>query len=108
LKRLLSLSPLTWGLKIKTYHWGKTGAKVYLAMDGILKTLDFRKMIEFLLEEGYQVEGIDMKGHGLSDGKHTALPEFRDNFKKLLREKWTIRNSHWLFFGRNRRWFNVK
>jgi pimeloyl-ACP methyl ester carboxylesterase len=69
------------GFKIKTYHWGKAGPKVLLSHGWNSKTLDFRRMIESLLDQGYQVEGIDMKGHGLSDGKHTALPEFRDILK---------------------------
>ncbi len=38
-------------------------------------------MIEAFLAQGYVVEGIDMKAHGASEGKHTALPEFRDMLK---------------------------
>ncbi|MEQ8237588.1 MAG: alpha/beta hydrolase [Cyclobacteriaceae bacterium] len=69
------------GVKIMTYQWGDSGPKVLLSHGWNSKILDFRRMIESLLDQGYQVEGIDMKGHGLSDGKHTALPEFRDILK---------------------------
>jgi len=69
------------GYKIVTYHWGNSGPKVLLSHGWNSKILDFRRMIEALLDHGYQVEGIDMKGHGLSDGKHTTIPEFRDLLK---------------------------
>jgi len=38
-------------------------------------------MINKFLAEGYQVEAIDMRAHGNSQGKHTAMPEFRDIIK---------------------------
>lgn len=69
------------GHKIKTYRWGEHGPKILLSHGWRSKIVDFRKMIETLVEQGYVVEGIDMKAHGQSEGKHSALPEFRDILK---------------------------
>lgn len=69
------------GYKVTSYRWGTSGPKVLLAHGWRSKTADFRRMIEALLAQGYVVEGIDMKAHGASEGKHSALPEFRDMLK---------------------------
>jgi esterase/lipase len=70
------------GNEITTYKWGTEGPKVLLVHGWSSKTADFRRIIEAFVEKGYVVEGIDMKAHGASDGKHTALPEFRDILKE--------------------------
>lgn len=67
--------------KIATYRWGTTGPKVLLCHGWRSKVADFRRMIEALVEQGYVVEGIDMKAHGNSEGEATALPEFVEIFK---------------------------
>lgn len=69
------------GQKIVHYRWGSGGPKVLLCHGWRSKAADFRRMVEALVEAGYTVEGIDMPGHGKSEGKHTALPEFRDILK---------------------------
>lgn len=69
------------GFKIAGYRWGTAGPKILLTHGWRSKIADFRRMIEFLVEAGYVVEGLDMKAHGLSEGKHTALPEMRDIIK---------------------------
>lgn len=70
---------------IVSYTWGHShSAKVLLCHGWRSKTVDFRKMILGLLDAGFCVEGIDMKAHGLSQGKQTALPEFRDIIKAHL------------------------
>ncbi len=71
------------GDKIISYKWGAgTGKPSVLFCHGWRsKTADFRRMINAFLEQGYTVEGIDMRAHGQSQGKHTALPEYRDILK---------------------------
>ncbi|MEQ9402598.1 MAG: alpha/beta hydrolase [Cyclobacteriaceae bacterium] len=72
------------GDTIQAYRWGTEGPKVLLCHGWRSKIADFRRMIEAFLEEGYVVEGIDMRAHGRSEGKHTALPEYRDIIKNHL------------------------
>ena len=69
------------GHQLVNYTWGEKGPKVLLGHGWQSKVADFRKMITVLVKQGYVVEGIDMKAHGRSEGKHTALPEFRDILK---------------------------
>ncbi|MEM9896428.1 MAG: alpha/beta hydrolase [Bacteroidota bacterium] len=69
---------------IKWYRWGTKGPKVLLCHGWRSKAADFRKMINKLVAEGYIVEAIDMRAHGNSQGRHTALPEFRDILKKHI------------------------
>lgn len=66
---------------IKAYRWGTEGPRVLLCHGWRSKTADFRRMVEAFVEAGYVVEGIDMRAHGQSEGKHTALPEYRDIIK---------------------------
>lgn len=70
------------GQKIIHYRWGNSGPKILLSHGWRSKAADFRRMIEALVAEGYIIEGIDMVAHGKSEGKHTALPEFRDILKE--------------------------
>ncbi|RED98023.1 alpha/beta hydrolase [Marinoscillum furvescens] len=65
------------GHKITTYRWGEQGPKVLMCHGWRSKMADFRRMIEALVAAGYVVEGLDMTAHGKSEGKHSALPEFR-------------------------------
>ncbi|MEO9870168.1 alpha/beta hydrolase [Ekhidna sp.] len=67
---------------IKCYQWGEEGPKILLCHGWRSKGADFRRMINSLVADGYVVEAIDMRAHGNSEGKHTALPEFRDIIKK--------------------------
>ncbi|WP_436514857.1 alpha/beta fold hydrolase [Ekhidna sp. To15] len=69
---------------IKSYRWGQEGPKVLLCHGWRSKASDFRRMINTLLEKGYRVEAIDMRAHGNSQGKQTALPEFRDIIKQHI------------------------
>lgn len=69
------------GHKVVHYRWGTSGPKILLSHGWRSKVADFRRMIEALVDQGFVVEGIDMKAHGQSEGKQTALPEFRDILK---------------------------
>lgn len=67
--------------KIQHYRWGTEEPKILVSHGWRSKATDFRRMIEALVDAGYVVEGIDMVAHGISEGKHTAIPEFRDILK---------------------------
>ncbi|WP_421764097.1 alpha/beta hydrolase [Ekhidna sp.] len=69
---------------IKHYRWGTTGPKVLLCHGWRSKAADFRRMINAFVTKGYQVDAIDMRAHGNSQGKHTAMPEFRDIIKNHI------------------------
>lgn len=71
------------GYEIVTYRWGTGTKKVLLSHGWNSKIADFRAMIEALVNAGYTVEGTDMKAHGNSEGKRTALPEMRDILKNF-------------------------
>lgn len=69
---------------IKSYRWGSEGPKILLCHGWRSKTADFRKMIQAFVSAGYVVEGVDMRAHGQSEGKNTALPEYRDILKNHM------------------------
>ena len=71
------------GCRIAHFRWGNSSKKILLSHGWNSKIADFRKMIEHLVLSGYQVEGLDIKGHGLSEGDRSALPEIL----QLLSEK---------------------
>lgn len=75
------------GCNIVRYQWGSSERKVLLSHGWNSKIADFRRMIEHLVQAGFQVEGIDMKAHGKSEGDHTALPEMMDILKSYYLER---------------------
>ncbi len=81
LKEAVVYKTIYQGHQIYTYRWGTSGPKVLLSHGWRSKVADFRRMISALVAQGYVVEGIDMKAHGQSGGKHTALPEFTEILK---------------------------
>lgn len=72
------------GDKLVTYRWGTEGPRVLLCHGWRSKTADFRRMIEAYLEAGFVVEGVDLRAHGLSEGKHTALPEYVEILREYI------------------------
>ncbi len=72
------------GDKIITYRWGTKGPTVLLCHGWRSKAADFRRMIESYLAAGYVVEAVDCRAHGQSEGKHSAMPEFRDIIKEHI------------------------
>lgn len=81
LKEAVVYKTIYQGYQIYAYRWGTSGQKVLLSHGWRSKIADFRRMISALVAQGYVVEGIDMKAHGQSGGKHTALPEFTEILK---------------------------
>ncbi|MFZ9046340.1 MAG: alpha/beta fold hydrolase [Cyclobacteriaceae bacterium] len=86
--RRAKMSPITYkNCKIVHFQWGQSDRKVLLSHGWNSKIADFRRMIEHLEEAGFQVEGIDMKAHGKSEGTNTALPEIIDILKNFYQKK---------------------
>lgn len=69
------------GDRIISYKWGTSGPRVLLCHGWRSKTADFRRLIEAFQLAGYVVEGLDLRAHGNSEGKHTALPEYKEILK---------------------------
>lgn len=84
MKKAKTLQSHYQGDTIKSYQWGSSSRKVLLCHGWRSKIADFRRMTEALVDAGFQVEGVDMRAHGNSDGKHTAAPEFRDMIKNHI------------------------
>ena len=74
------------GDKIVSYRWKGAGPRVLFCHGWRSKAADFRKMIQAFLNEGYEVEAIDCRAHGHSEGSHSALPEFRDIIKDHIEQ----------------------
>jgi esterase/lipase len=72
------------GDRIVTYRWGKGEHRVLLVHGWRSKVADFRRMIEALTAAGYEVHGFDLRAHGHSEGKHTAVPEYRDMIRNYI------------------------
>jgi pimeloyl-ACP methyl ester carboxylesterase len=72
------------GDRIVTYRWGANGPKVLLCHGWRSKSADFRRFVEAYLEAGFVVESFDMRAHGQSAGKHTAMPEYVEILKDFI------------------------
>ena len=70
--------------RIATYKWGQSDRKILLCHGWRSKSADFRNFIKSYLGAGFEVHAIDMPAHGHSEGKHTALPEFKNVIKKYI------------------------
>lgn len=98
LAKSATITPFTYrGHTLNHYRWGveNQGPKALLVHGWRSKAVDFRRMILILLELGYTVDGIDMKAHGKSEGRHTALPEFYE----VLQQKATQTGPYDLMVG---------
>jgi hypothetical protein len=73
------------GNTIFHYQWGDSQRRILLAHGWNSKISDFRKIINTLVRDGFQVEGIDMPGHGKSGGKHTSAGEMMDIISAQLK-----------------------
>lgn len=74
------------GDSIVYYAWGNADRKVLLCHGWRSKAADFRRIIEDYLTAGFEVHALDMRAHGRSEGKHTALPEYRDIIKRYIHQ----------------------
>lgn len=75
------------GFHLVAYKWGNSSKKILLSHGWNSKIADFRRMIKYFLEAGFEVHGVDMKAHGRSEGVRSALPEFRDVLKNYILDK---------------------
>jgi len=61
---------------IAVYRWGNSGKKALLVHGWSGRATQMFKIIEALLNNGYEVISFDAPAHGLSSGKATMMPEF--------------------------------
>ena len=72
------------GKTIESYFW-TGGEKTILFVHGWMgHSAQFQNMIQRFLEEGYSCLAFDAPAHGLSTGRQSSLPEFRDAIWRLL------------------------
>jgi pimeloyl-ACP methyl ester carboxylesterase len=71
--------------KLQTYTWGEGKPLLFLhGWDG--KGIDIHKMIDPLVQAGYQVTTVDMPGHGKSSGDNIDMTDFIGSIL-LMQEK---------------------
>lgn len=70
---------------IATYTWGDPSKQPYvlLAHGWSGFGLQFLPWVEHLRAKGYAVVAFDQPGHGLSDGRHCALPRFISTLRQV-------------------------
>ena len=94
-KQLLKKATIVdWYYKDKHTQWlswgaeeGKKKLNVFVLHGWRSKTIDFKKLIQTLLDMNYVVEGLDMPAHGHTKGKQSCLPEFCDILQTFLSER---------------------
>lgn len=72
--------------RVATHYWRVPRAKGHvLLVHGLFDHMGlFLPLVRHLLEQGYSVIGIDLPGHGLSDGEATRIDSFNDYRDALL------------------------
>jgi pimeloyl-ACP methyl ester carboxylesterase len=71
-------------LTLATYKWGNGGKKVLLVHGWGGSPLDFKYMINALVEKGYEVLAFDMPAHGFSRGKRTNLVQWMHMLEQFI------------------------
>lgn len=69
--------------RIQGYQWG-SGPRVLLVHGWAGRCSQFRKFIEVLVAEGFQVVGFDGPAHGKSEGKSTDIVEFELALRRIF------------------------
>ncbi len=71
------------GKSIAVYQWGKGDKKALVVHGWSGRATQMHKIINKLLEAGYQVTGFDAPAHGKSTGTKTMMPEFIKTIEKV-------------------------
>lgn len=73
------------GQAMRTYTWGEATRGTVVVLHGWAgRTTQFYSLIDALVAAGYRVCGIDVPGHGLSDGKRATLMHFSHALQRLV------------------------
>lgn len=73
-------------LTLATYKWGKSGKKVLLMHGWGGSPVDFKYMINALVENGYEVVAFDAPAHGFSAGKRTNLVQWMHMLQQFIEQ----------------------
>jgi len=71
------------GKKIAVYQWGEGDKKALVVHGWSGRATQLYKIINTLLEQGYQVTAFDAPAHGKSTGNKTMMPEFIKTVEKI-------------------------
>ena len=71
------------GKTLAVYNWGDAGKKVFVLHGWSGRATQMHKIIDMLLNQGYQVISIDAPAHGKSTGSKTMMPEFIKAIQKV-------------------------
>ncbi len=71
-------------LTLTTYKWGNTGKKVLLMHGWGGSPVDFKYMIQALVESGYEVVAFDAPAHGFSAGKRTNIVQWMHMLQQFM------------------------
>jgi len=72
------------GKKIAVYKWGSGDKKALVVHGWSGRATQLYKIIDALLEKGYQVTAFDAPAHGKSSGNKTMMPEFIKTVEKIV------------------------
>jgi pimeloyl-ACP methyl ester carboxylesterase len=79
------------GLAYQVYRWGEPiQGKVVLMHGWAGRATQMHRIINALLEKGFQVIALDAPGHGASAGKSSSLIHFSNALARLLRNEGTV------------------
>ncbi len=68
---------------IAVYKWGEGDKKALVVHGWSGRATQLYKIIEALLQEGYEVYSFDAPAHGQSTGKKTMMPEYIKSIQKI-------------------------
>ncbi|HGM5488938.1 TPA: alpha/beta fold hydrolase [Serratia fonticola] len=69
------------------YRWGKQGPKVLLAHGWESRASHFSRLIQALVDHGFQVIGFDAPAHGDAEGRQSSIVEFIEIVEKLAKQE---------------------
>ncbi|MBP1132047.1 pimeloyl-ACP methyl ester carboxylesterase [Serratia sp. PL17] len=69
------------------YHWGQQGPKVLLAHGWESRASHFSRLIQILVERGFQVIGFDAPAHGDAEGNQSSIVEFIEIIQRLEQQE---------------------
>ncbi len=72
--------------KIQAYQYGKSNKRVLLVHGWAGRGTQLFRIAEVLLQKGYETISFDATGHGESEGKTSAMPEFVTTMFELEKE----------------------
>lgn len=80
------LLPVISGFPVQVYRWPGDGPKVLLGHGWQSNSYRWKRLVEELNQEGYDIYAFDAPGHGDSGGDHLHVPLYADVLHQLRKE----------------------